>query len=145
MMETTQSGQTPWNLGMTDLLSAQFAARELTRHLPGYPMLRRWRSTVYMDMERRPRYVHRACIDFSVTSVAHQRSYWYASGPYEHDEDSSNADAAYGTCSDESDCASFRPPLDLPLSRRNWIDKDYTDENAVPKVRSLHIYRTMQL
>ncbi|THH18526.1 hypothetical protein EW146_g2475 [Bondarzewia mesenterica] len=64
-----------------------------------------------------------------------ERSYWYASGPYEYDEGLS-ADAENGACANSSDCLTLRPPLDMPLSRRSWIDKDYTNESATPKVRN---------
>ncbi|KAI0053270.1 phospholipid/diacylglycerol acyltransferase, partial [Auriscalpium vulgare] len=65
-----------------------------------------------------------------------ERSYWYASGPYEYDD--SYSPAGPGTCSNDTDCAavSVRNPLDLPLSRRSWIDKDYTNETTLPKVRN---------
>ena len=56
----------------------------------------------------------------------------YASGPYVY-EDGLLADAENPTCTNSSDC--IRPPLDMPLSRQSWIDKDYTDESVTPKVR----------
>ncbi|ETW74994.1 Lecithin:cholesterol acyltransferase, partial [Heterobasidion irregulare TC 32-1] len=62
-----------------------------------------------------------------------ERSYWYASGPYVY-EDGLLADAENPTCTNSSDCV--RPPLDMPLSRQSWIDKDYTDESVTPKVRN---------
>lgn len=48
-------------------------------------------------------------------------------------EDGLLTDAENPTCTNSSDC--IRPPLDMPLSRQSWIDKDYTDENVTPKVR----------
>ncbi|KAI0061165.1 phospholipid:diacylglycerol acyltransferase [Artomyces pyxidatus] len=61
----------------------------------------------------------------------------YASGPYEYD-DSYTPISGAATCTNETECTgtSVRSPLDMPLSRRSWIDKDYTDESTVPKVRN---------
>ncbi|KAI0262571.1 phospholipid:diacylglycerol acyltransferase [Gloeopeniophorella convolvens] len=65
-----------------------------------------------------------------------ERSYWYTSGPYEYDDVISSAGP--DTCSNDTTCtgSSLRPPLDLPLSRKSWIDKDYTNESGYPKVRN---------
>ncbi|KAF8639548.1 hypothetical protein AX17_001453 [Amanita inopinata Kibby_2008] len=65
-----------------------------------------------------------------------KRSYWYARGEYEHEE--ANTDSAESACDDPmiEGCSSPRMPLDLPLSRRNWIDAEYTNENSSPKVRN---------
>ncbi|TFY81159.1 hypothetical protein EWM64_g2857 [Hericium alpestre] len=62
-----------------------------------------------------------------------ERSYWYASGPYEYD-DGYAPDAEGATCPNTTDC--ITPPLDMPLSRSSWIDGDYTDETVVPKIRN---------
>ncbi|EIN06718.1 Lecithin:cholesterol acyltransferase [Punctularia strigosozonata HHB-11173 SS5] len=63
-----------------------------------------------------------------------ERSYWYARGEYEYDE--TIADAAGAVCANETmeHCESLRPPLDMPLYRSTWIDSEYTDETANPKV-----------
>lgn len=63
-----------------------------------------------------------------------ERSYWYARGEYEYDE--TNADAAGALCFNSSDCSSPRAPLDLPLSRKSWIDVEVTNETSFPKVRN---------
>jgi phospholipid:diacylglycerol acyltransferase len=46
------------------------------------------------------------------------------------------ADAPDGTCaeSDGTDCETPRPPLDLPLSKKSWIDYEFSDLNASPKI-----------
>jgi phospholipid:diacylglycerol acyltransferase len=67
-----------------------------------------------------------------------QRSYWYARGDYEYD-DVPMADAPDGTCPDtghdsSDSCKSPCPPLDMPLSCRNWIDYAHTDASADPQV-----------
>lgn len=58
----------------------------------------------------------------------------YARGEYEYDD--TTADAAGGTCTDIDDpeCQTQRPPLDMPLSRKSWIDFEHTDTAANPKV-----------
>ena len=86
-----------------------------------------------------------------------ERSYWYISclqsyfdsnffrryvrGDYEYDE--SFADTSAPQCFDANsspdgkECDIYkspRAPLDMPLSRRNWIDWEWNDENAVPQV-----------
>lgn len=61
--------------------------------------------------------------------------YRYARGEYEYDE--TFADSANAVCSaddDDSNCTSPRAPLDMPLSRKNWIDFEVTDEKSLPKV-----------
>ncbi|KIK61203.1 hypothetical protein GYMLUDRAFT_43281 [Collybiopsis luxurians FD-317 M1] len=72
-----------------------------------------------------------------------ERSYWYTRGEYEYDE--SAADGLTPHCNDPDPssnqtgpCAGITPrtPLDIPLMRKSWIDAEYTDENAVPKVRN---------
>lgn len=63
-----------------------------------------------------------------------ERSYWYARGEFEHDE--SSPDGSNAMCSNASDCLTPRAPLDLPLMRRSWIDAEYTDEAAQPKIRN---------
>ncbi|KAK0212623.1 phospholipid:diacylglycerol acyltransferase [Desarmillaria ectypa] len=52
----------------------------------------------------------------------------YARGAYEHDDNS--VDGLDPTCSDPADdeCVTERPPLDMPLTRKSWIDADYTNE-----------------
>ncbi|KAK7473039.1 phospholipid:diacylglycerol acyltransferase [Stygiomarasmius scandens] len=63
-----------------------------------------------------------------------ERSYWYARGEYEFDE--SFADGLNPVCTDPDDpgCTSARSALDMPLLRKNWIDAEYTDDTASPKV-----------
>ncbi|EGO26500.1 hypothetical protein SERLADRAFT_447691 [Serpula lacrymans var. lacrymans S7.9] len=65
-----------------------------------------------------------------------ERSYWYAHGPHEQDENF--AEAEYPMCTDPSNdsCSTPQTPLDIPLARNSWIDAEYTDENAIPKVRN---------
>ncbi|KAG7449626.1 LACT-domain-containing protein [Guyanagaster necrorhizus] len=65
-----------------------------------------------------------------------ERSYWYARGAYEHDGNS--IDGLNPTCSDAADdeCVSERSPLNMPLTRKSWIDADYTNETVSPKVRN---------
>ncbi|KAA1470647.1 phospholipid/diacylglycerol acyltransferase [Dentipellis sp. KUC8613] len=63
-----------------------------------------------------------------------ERSYLYASGPYEYDD--TTADAAGATCPGGEDCETPRPPLDMPFSRTSWIDSEFTDETITPKIRN---------
>ena len=60
----------------------------------------------------------------------------YAKGQYEQDE--ASADAAQPTCDEPGmhNCTAARPPLDMPLSRRSWIDAAYTNETGWPKIRN---------
>ena len=49
------------------------------------------------------------------------------------------ADDPRALCQDEdadsgANCTSPRPPLDMPLSRTTYIDAEYTDEHANPRV-----------
>ncbi|KAJ3772738.1 phospholipid:diacylglycerol acyltransferase [Lentinula raphanica] len=68
------------------------------------------------------------------------RSYWYTRGDFEHDE--SGADGIAPLCTDPNNqtglCVGLtqRNPLDIPLLRKSWIDAEYTDETANPKVRN---------
>lgn len=63
----------------------------------------------------------------------------YARGDYEFDD--TLADAADGTCTniDDPECGTKRPPLDMPLSRKSWIDFEHTDAAANPKVSNIHL------
>ncbi|CAL1711147.1 unnamed protein product [Somion occarium] len=61
-----------------------------------------------------------------------ERSYWYTRGEYEYDE--IHPDDVAGTCPNGTDCITRRTPLDLPMSRKSFIDSEYTDENLNPKV-----------
>ncbi|KAK0504549.1 phospholipid:diacylglycerol acyltransferase [Armillaria luteobubalina] len=65
-----------------------------------------------------------------------ERSYWYARGAYEHDGNS--VDSLNPTCLDPDDngCVAERPPLDMPLTRKSWIDAEYTNDTISPKVRN---------
>ncbi|KDR75256.1 hypothetical protein GALMADRAFT_280005 [Galerina marginata CBS 339.88] len=63
-----------------------------------------------------------------------ERSYWYARGAYEQDD--SFPDTENAECEDPQTCFNMRPPLDMPLSRKSWIDAAYTNETAWPKVRN---------
>ncbi|KAF8160852.1 Lecithin:cholesterol acyltransferase-domain-containing protein [Crassisporium funariophilum] len=65
-----------------------------------------------------------------------ERSYWYARGEYEQDDNF--ADSANPECVDPESqgCFDTRPPLDMPLSRKSWIDAAYTNETAWPKIRN---------
>ncbi|KAM0755788.1 LACT-domain-containing protein [Meredithblackwellia eburnea MCA 4105] len=63
-----------------------------------------------------------------------ERGYFYQHGGYEQDEVTV---AGSPVCFDEQ-CRNNTPraPLDMPLSRRTWVDSSVTLENQVPKVRS---------
>ncbi|KIY63217.1 phospholipid:diacylglycerol acyltransferase [Cylindrobasidium torrendii FP15055 ss-10] len=65
-----------------------------------------------------------------------ERSYWYAQGEYEYDENP--VDAANAICHDPTDagCVTLRTPLDMPLMRKSWIDSDFTNETILPKIRN---------
>lgn len=69
-------------------------------------------------------------LSFSFLSVR------YTQGQFEQDE--INADVAAPTCEEPSmvECMDTRPPLDMPLSRRSWIDAAYSNETSWPKVRN---------
>jgi len=62
-----------------------------------------------------------------------ERSYLYAR---EHEEDL--GDSVEPLCADEgaNQCSSPVAPLDITVSRRSWIDAEYTDESTHPKVRN---------
>ncbi|KAJ4483601.1 LACT-domain-containing protein [Lentinula aciculospora] len=75
-----------------------------------------------------------------------ERSYWYTRGDFEHDEIA--ADGIAPLCTDSNTgsnqtglCAGMTPrnPLDMPLTRKSWIDADYTDETVNPKHPSLQV------
>ncbi|KAI0644719.1 LACT-domain-containing protein [Trametes meyenii] len=72
-----------------------------------------------------------------------ERSYWYTQREYEHDE--IQPDAPSAVCTDDDDdgtagkgkgkgCTSPRTPLGLPLARATYIDADFTDEGARPRI-----------
>ncbi|KAI0343373.1 phospholipid:diacylglycerol acyltransferase [Trametopsis cervina] len=61
-----------------------------------------------------------------------ERSYWYTRGTYEHDDIQS--DAADPVCDNSTDCVTPQAPLNLPLSRRSWIDSEFTDNDVNPKI-----------
>ncbi|KZV82876.1 LACT-domain-containing protein [Exidia glandulosa HHB12029] len=63
-----------------------------------------------------------------------ERSYWYARGSYEYDE-AGIADAPDATCAVDSECTSSRPPLDMPLARRSWIDVGISDERPETPIK----------
>ncbi|KAL0568627.1 phospholipid:diacylglycerol acyltransferase [Marasmius crinis-equi] len=65
-----------------------------------------------------------------------ERSYWYARGEYERDEQMSDSQDAECTDPDDMQCTSRRSPLDLPLLRKSYIDAEYTNETSNPKVRN---------
>ncbi|KAG8898286.1 hypothetical protein FRB99_007546 [Tulasnella sp. 403] len=67
-----------------------------------------------------------------------ERSYWYARGEYEHDEAFSDAMAPVCLNTTECDLEGMTPraPLDMPLSRQNWIDSLVTRETDTPRVKN---------
>ncbi|OCB85817.1 Lecithin:cholesterol acyltransferase [Sanghuangporus baumii] len=73
--------------------------------------------------------------------ISFQRSYWYARGEYEYDE-SQSSDMRNPVCIDTEDINCTSPNLDgppglgMPLSRKNWIDYEITDENSYPKTKN---------
>jgi phospholipid:diacylglycerol acyltransferase len=70
-----------------------------------------------------------------IASCTYKRSYWYSRGEYEHDD--TYADVIDAKCPEANgtECNTTpRPPLDMPLSRRNWIDFEMTNEKGWPKV-----------
>lgn len=58
----------------------------------------------------------------------------YARGPNAYED---NFGEAVDPVCQEPDCET--PKSDIPLSRRSWIDADYTDENMNPKVGILFL------
>ncbi|KAL5504583.1 LRO1 [Sanghuangporus vaninii] len=70
-----------------------------------------------------------------------ERSYWYARGEYEYDE-SQSSDMRNPVCIDTEGINCTSPNLDgppglgMPLSRKNWIDYEITDENSYPKTKN---------
>lgn len=57
----------------------------------------------------------------------------YALGDYGYQDNAS--DGGKPVCNDPSeDGCTPRSPLDMPLSRRSWIDSEYTNETISPKV-----------
>lgn len=64
-----------------------------------------------------------------------ERSYFYQQGGYESDE--VTAPPGSPECFD-ADCrnTTARVALDMPLSRRSWIDSSVTLDTQEPKVRS---------
>ncbi|KAJ3570900.1 hypothetical protein NP233_g4095 [Leucocoprinus birnbaumii] len=66
-----------------------------------------------------------------------ERSYWYARGEYEHDV--ASADSTSPECHEPSAEGCHSPhaeTLDLPLTRKNWIDSDYSSDETKPKVQN---------
>ncbi|KAF9049924.1 phospholipid:diacylglycerol acyltransferase [Panaeolus papilionaceus] len=64
-----------------------------------------------------------------------ERSYWYTTGTFEQDE--TTVGIADEECQDDSiEGCTNRRPLNMPLSRRSWIDAAYTNETAWPRVRN---------
>lgn len=64
-----------------------------------------------------------------------QRSYWYTRGANEYDEVQPDASDPGLVCTNTSDCQTpLILPLNLPLARRSWIDAEYTDSSAKPRV-----------
>ncbi|KDQ55163.1 hypothetical protein JAAARDRAFT_37689 [Jaapia argillacea MUCL 33604] len=58
----------------------------------------------------------------------------YSRGEYEFDE--TMADGPNAVCYNTTNCETPRPPLDMPMLRRSWIDSDYTNESVSPKIRN---------
>ncbi|KAF5384535.1 hypothetical protein D9757_006461 [Collybiopsis confluens] len=72
-----------------------------------------------------------------------ERSYWYTRGDYEYDESAADGQTPHCTDPDPGSnqtgpCSGVTPraPLDMPLMRKSWIDAEYTDEGADPKIRN---------
>ncbi|CAE6392804.1 unnamed protein product, partial [Rhizoctonia solani] len=70
-----------------------------------------------------------------------ERSYWYAASEFEHEGSDSailgeECAADLGESGVNSSCITQRTPLDMPLSRRNFIDVAVHNETGVPKVKS---------
>ncbi|KAF4567493.1 hypothetical protein EYR36_011115 [Pleurotus pulmonarius] len=63
-----------------------------------------------------------------------ERSYWYVRGRHEYDDSTTEPDQPHCIEPEQDGCQSPRPPLDMPMSRRSWIDSEYTDERINPKV-----------
>lgn len=63
-----------------------------------------------------------------------ERSYWYVRGRHEYDDSTTEPDQPHCIEPEQDGCQSPRPPLDLPMSRRSWIDSEYTDERINPKI-----------
>ncbi|KAH8096763.1 Lecithin:cholesterol acyltransferase-domain-containing protein [Cristinia sonorae] len=66
-----------------------------------------------------------------------ERSYWYSRGEYEYDD--VQPDSPTATCSNEAgnssaDCVSPHGTVDLPYFRKTFIDYEYTDDAANPRV-----------
>lgn len=43
-------------------------------------------------------------------------------------------------CPNETDCKTHLDALDMPLSRKNWIDIEVTDEHSYPKVGNSSLF-----
>ncbi|KAL1746161.1 Lecithin:cholesterol acyltransferase-domain-containing protein [Schizophyllum fasciatum] len=65
-----------------------------------------------------------------------ERSYWYARGSYEHDDEA--ADSAEPRCVDPEDegCQAPRTPLDMPMRMSSWIDAEYSNLESNPVIRN---------
>ncbi|KAJ8696245.1 phospholipid:diacylglycerol acyltransferase [Pleurotus ostreatus] len=63
-----------------------------------------------------------------------ERSYWYVRGRHEYDDSTTDPDQPHCIEPEQDGCQSPRPPLDMPMSRRSWIDSEYTDERVNPKI-----------
>ncbi|KAF9501792.1 phospholipid:diacylglycerol acyltransferase [Pleurotus eryngii] len=63
-----------------------------------------------------------------------ERSYWYVRGRHEYDDSTTEPDQPRCIEPEQDGCQSPRPPLDMPMSRRSWIDSEYTDERINPKI-----------
>ncbi|KAJ8521178.1 hypothetical protein ONZ45_g2062 [Pleurotus djamor] len=63
-----------------------------------------------------------------------ERSYWYVKGGNEFDDTSPDSGNPHCVEPVQENCQSPRKPLDMPMSRRSWIDSEYTDEQITPKI-----------
>lgn len=68
----------------------------------------------------------------------------YARGEYQFE--TVDADVMDPICSNTSTCLPpLRPSLDMPLSRKSWIDIEVSADTSVPKVCSVTLRRTSAL
>ncbi len=66
-----------------------------------------------------------------------ERSYWYMRGDHEHGETQNEGDMDQSEADDlETNNQTRAPALNLPTTRKNWIDTSVEIKESIPQVKS---------